>query len=104
MASRARRVPLGRRTPGPSPPAPPQRTALGSAVSICSITRVSSVSPIARVFRPEHPRRCSHVGYVESSRALSRPRGGVSPPRHKYPLKANEKTLFAHGHGLHLAG
>jgi hypothetical protein len=28
----------------------------------------------------------------------------VSPPRHNYSLKPNEKPLFAHGEGLHLVG
>src|SRR5260370_39506693 len=45
-----------------------------------------------------------HVGYAESSRTLSRPRGGVSPPSHKYPLKPNAKPLFALGARLHVAG
>src|SRR5207245_747906 len=100
MASRARRVPLGRRTPGPSPPpTPPQRTALGSSAALRGCPR----PPIAPVFLLTTT-EVSHVGCMESRRTLSQPRGGVSLPRHKYPLKPNEKTLFAHVQGLHLVG
>ena len=77
MASRARHVPLGRRTPGPSPP----RTPL-SALPWGHLSLSVELRGCPRHRLPaDDPRRPPHVGCMESSRTLSRPRGGVSRPR-----------------------
>src|SRR5258708_32481777 len=58
-------------------------------------TQVMQLLPDASLAEEVH-----HVGCIESSRALPRPRGGVSPPRGDWLRNRHSKPLSADGRAL----
>src|SRR6267378_983459 len=63
----------------------------GSSVALRGCPRAPAVDTCRR------PTEVSRVGCMESSRTLSRPRGGVSPPRHRHTLQHRGESSRSQG-------